>query len=219
MRWLFDIHNPVMRWIVKIFDCMCLSALWVIVSLPIFTIGASTTALFATIHHYIRRDEDGLWGTFWRSFREEFKRSTLCWLVAMLVLILLGVDALVFRTMAIRGEWLGKLYFVILLLIAVVATWIAYLFSYAQQFTGSVKDVLRLSFMLMILHPIKSITVLLILFAGTAMVVLQPGFLMIVPAVTCWLCDVVIDSVFALHLREEDRTQWEETHDSQKTEG
>ena len=61
MGWLFDINNPVMRWIVKIFDCMCLSFLWVIASLPVFTIGASTTALFAAIHRYIRLEEGGLW--------------------------------------------------------------------------------------------------------------------------------------------------------------
>ena len=220
MGWLFDINNPVMRWIVKIFDCMCLSFLWVIASLPVFTVGASTTALFAAIHRYIRLEEGGLWTTFWRAFRDDFKRSTLCWLAVLLVLVLLAVDVLVFRTMAINGQLLGKLYWLILLLIALVATWAIYLFAYAERFTGTVKDVLRTSFLLMVLHPVKAITVLAILLAGTALVVMGPGLLAIVPAVVCWLSDVVIASVFAPHLLPEDRERLEKKRiESQNTEG
>ena len=220
MGWLFDINNPVMRWIVKIFDCMCLSFLWVIASLPVFTIGASTTALFAAIHRYIRLEEGGLWTTFWRAFRDDFKRSTLCWLAVLLIAALLAVDALVFRTMAINGQLLGKLYWLILLLIALVATWAIYLFAYAERFTGTVKDVLRMSFLLMVLHPVKAISVLAILLAGAAFVIIGPIALSIVPAAVCWLCDIVIAGVFAPHLRPEDRERLEKKqNESQNTEG
>ena len=141
MGWLFDINNPVMRWVVKIFDCICLSILWVAACLPIFTIGASTTALFATIHRYIRLEEGGLLKTFFRAFRDNFKRSTLCWLVLLAVFALLTVDVLVFRTMAVNGQFFGKLYWLVLLLIGVEVTWMAYLFCYAERFDGGVKDV------------------------------------------------------------------------------
>ena len=77
MRWIFNIENPVMHYIIKIFDCMCLSLLWVLTCLPVFTFGAATTALFSTIRHYIRMEEESLWGTYWGAFRENFKRSTL----------------------------------------------------------------------------------------------------------------------------------------------
>lgn len=209
MRWIFDINNPVMRWIIKIFDCMCLSFFWVITSFPVITIGASTTALFAAIHRYIRLEEGGLWKTFWQAFRENFKRSTLCWLVMLLVLALLAVDALVFRTMALNGQFPGKLYWVVLLLIGVAFTWAVYLFAYAERFTGGVKDVLRFSFMLMIVHPVKAITVLVILLVGAGLVMQGPSLLMIMPAAICWLCDIVIASVFAAHLRSEDRERLE----------
>ena len=210
MGWLFDINNPVMRWVIKIFDCVCLSFLWVAACLPIFTAGAATTALFATIHRYIRLEEGSLLKTFFRAFRENFKRSTICWLVVLVVLVLLAVDVLVFRTMAINGQPLGKLYWLVILLLGVVATWTAYLFSYAERFDGSIKDVLKLSFLLMVLHPVKAVTVLLTLLASAALVVIGPVALSVVPALACWLCDVVIASVFSQHLREEDRQKLEE---------
>jgi uncharacterized membrane protein YesL len=128
----------------------------------------------------------------------------------MLILLLLGVDMLVFRTMAMNDQPLGKLYWLVMLLFGIAATWLAYLFSYAERFNGSVKDVLKLSFLLMMLHPIKAVTVLVILFAGAAFVVIGPVALSIVPALVCWLCDVVIADVFSQHLREEDKQKLED---------
>jgi uncharacterized membrane protein YesL len=210
MRWIFDINNPIMRYVIKIFDCMCLSALWLVTCLPIFTIGASTTAMFAVIHRYIRLEEDRFWRVFWKTFREEFKRTTLCTLIALVIFALLIVDALVFRTMAMNGQFLGNLYWVILLLIAIVATWLAYLFAYVERFTGGVKDSLRFSVILLFLHPVKAITILALLLLSGAAILMIPGLLAIVPGIACWLCDIVIDSVFAPHLREEDRQRLEE---------
>lgn len=210
MERIFDINNPVMRWIIRIFDCMCLSVLWLAASLPVITAGASTTALYAVIHRCIRLEEGSLWKTFWQAFRENFKRSSLCWLIALAVLALFVLDALVFRTMALNGQPLGGLYWLILLLIAIALTWMAYLFCYAERFTGGVKDVLRFSFLMMVLHPVKVITVLVILLGGAALVLLAPGLLVILPAAVCWLCDVVIAGVFAAHLRPEDRQRLED---------
>jgi uncharacterized membrane protein YesL len=211
MRWIFDINNPIMRYVIKVFDCMCLSVLWLAMCLPVFTIGASTTAMFAVIHRYIRLEEEGLWKTYWKTFREEFKRATLCTLVALGILALLVVDALVFRTMVLKGQLLGNLYWLILLLIGIEATWLTYLFAYIERFTGGVKDTLRFSLLMMILHPVKSLTILALVLGSGALVILAPGLLAIVPAACCWLCDIVVASVFVLHLREEDRQRLEES--------
>lgn len=51
--------------------------------------GASTTALYATVYHYIRKDEGTLWRTFWGAFRESLKRSTVVWLAVLAVVALL----------------------------------------------------------------------------------------------------------------------------------
>ena len=86
MRWIFDIENPVMQYVIKVFDCMCLSVLWLLFSLPVITAGASATALYAAVYHYIRRDEGHMLRTFWGAFRENLKRSTVVWLAAGVVL-------------------------------------------------------------------------------------------------------------------------------------
>ena len=207
MRWLFDIENPVMRYILKIFDCMCLSILWLVCCLPILTAGAATTALYATVYRYLRKDEGHLMRTFLGAFRENWKRSTFVWLVLLAAGILLGADMLVFRTMALQGQFLGKLYWVILLLIGVWITWLVYAFAYCARFHGSVKDVLRGSALLMLLHPLRALTVFLPTAAGVLVVCMVPGFASIVPAVVGLTCSITLEKIFRLHGRGESASQ------------
>jgi uncharacterized membrane protein YesL len=70
---------------------------------------------------------------------------------------------------------------------------------------------MRFSLLMMILHPVKSLTVLALVLGSGALIMLAPGFLTIVPAACCWLCDIVVASVFMLHLREEDRQRLEDS--------
>lgn len=204
MRWIFSVENPVMQYIIKAFDCMCLSVLWLLFSLPVITAGASTTALYATVYHYIRKDEGHLWRTFWDAFRENLKRSTLLWLVVLLMTALLAVDILVFRTMAINGDPLGRLYWLILLLCCVAITWVAFLFAYAARFQGRVRDILRVSFMLMAAHPLKAAVVFVIAGAGILLSLMAPGLLTISPALICLAVSMITENIFASHLKQKD---------------
>ena len=103
MRRLLDINNPIMRFLVNMFDLMGLSVLWVVFSLPIFTMGAASTALYSAAYHHVRKGEDYLWNSFFSAFKENFKRSTLTWLVALAILGFLGADALLLRSLILRG--------------------------------------------------------------------------------------------------------------------
>lgn len=202
MRWIFDIENPIMHYVIKIFDCMCLSVLWLLFSIPVITAGAATTALYATIYHYIRKEEGHLWRTFWGAFRENLKRSTLLWLVVLAVAALLAVDVLVFRTMALNGEPLGKLYWLILVLCGVAVTWVVYLFAYAARFQGKVRDVLRVSITLILVHPLKTLIVFVLVAVGILLAAMVPGLLTILPAGICLVASMIMEGIFALHLRQ-----------------
>ena len=104
MKRLLDIDNPVIRFIIKIFDCMLLSVLWLAFSLPIITMGASNTALYAAVFHHIRRDESYLWRSFWGAFKENFKRSTLAWLPMLAMILFLAYDAMALHLLIRSGN-------------------------------------------------------------------------------------------------------------------
>lgn len=204
MKRLFNLESPLMVFLIHVFDCVLLSLLWILFSLPIITIGAASTALYTTVYRYLRRDEGTLWRTFWKAFRENAKRSTLVWLAALAVLVILTVDVLVSRTLLITGQAMGFLYWGALVLLCVAVTWCAYLAAYSARCNGSVREVLRISFLLMLFHPIRALGVLAPILAGTAIVLVIPSMVIFLPAATCWISSVVIEPVFRLHMRSED---------------
>lgn len=204
MRGIFNIDSPLMSFLVKVFDCIGASILWLLFSLPIVTMGAAGAALYTTVYKYLRRGEGRLWQTFWSAFRENLRRSTLVWLAALGVLALLAADALVFRALKLSGNPFGEVYWVVLALICAAAAWTAYLSAYAARFSGGARDVLRFSFLLMTTHPVRALEVLAPILAGAALALIAPALAAVLPAAVCWLNSMVLEKVFLLHMRPED---------------
>ena len=205
MRRFLNIDNPVMRGLSRVTECLVLSILWLVFSLPIFTLGAASIALYDTVYHYIRRGEDYLWHTFWSAFKESFKRGAGAGLIAVLALVLLFFDSLVFRSLYLQGKPLGHLYWVILGMMAIVCGWAQFLFAYCARFEGGVLESVRLSFLLMAAHPLKSLMVLLFVAIAVALILIVPFLVFLLPAFVCWLSSITIEQIFFAHMSEEDR--------------
>ena len=89
---MFSLNGPLWRALNFIGDVVILHFLWVVHSLPLVTIGASTTALYYAAMRRIRTDEGSVWSNFRQSFRENFRQSTLYWLGLALAAAVLWLD-------------------------------------------------------------------------------------------------------------------------------
>lgn len=58
-------------------DFFILSALWILCSIPVVTIGAASIALYDTVAHCFRYQEGGMVSRFFRTFKKELKRGIL----------------------------------------------------------------------------------------------------------------------------------------------
>ena len=204
MKQIFNLDSPVMTVTSKIFDCICLSLLWALFSLPVITMGAASAALYCSVSKNIRRDRGKLWKTFFDSFKENFKRSTLLWLTELTITAVLITDAIVFRNMYRNGEPLGGIYWVILVFICIDVTWMIYLTAYSARFNGSIKEVLKFSLVLMALHPIRSLEVFVPALGGMIVALILPGLSIILPSAVLWACSFAVERVFVMHMRKED---------------
>lgn len=92
-RSIFDSDRLVWRGISAGMDLVYVSLLWLVCSIPVFTIGAASTALYDTVIHCVRRREDSLLARFFGTFRAEFKTATLSWLLWLAGLILCALLA------------------------------------------------------------------------------------------------------------------------------
>ena len=81
-RSIFRPYGPVWNFCNIITDALLLSLLWCLCSLPLLTLGASTTALYDAAVHGIRYREPGTYRRFFTTFRRELKTAvpvTLLW--------------------------------------------------------------------------------------------------------------------------------------------
>ena len=83
------------RFFLKLSYACCLNFLWLICSLPVFTIGASTTALYYTSFKIAKDEGSFITTMFFRSFRQNFKQATIIWLIMLATGLIIGVDAVV----------------------------------------------------------------------------------------------------------------------------
>ena len=88
----FSYESRFSQLVLKICYACCLNLLWLICSLPIVTIGASTTALYYASLKIIRDEEGNLAAKFFRSFRENFRQATVLWLILLGLGLFLGGD-------------------------------------------------------------------------------------------------------------------------------
>ena len=91
MRNLFNPDAPIIQALNKFSWMLWYSCLWVLCSVPIFTIGASTAAMYQMA---FRMHEEGDYNTknFFLAFKENFKKGTAIWLLILLSALLLAVS-------------------------------------------------------------------------------------------------------------------------------
>lgn len=92
MSGIFNLDNPVMQFISKIFDLVILNLIFILSCIPIITIGASLSALNYVCLKMVRGEEPYIWQNFWKSFRQNFKQGTFIWIIFLLIAAFLGMD-------------------------------------------------------------------------------------------------------------------------------
>ena len=90
MSEIFTTDNMVIRILNRIGDILILHFLWLLCSLPIVTIGASTTALYYTAMKAVKYEDGYVARRFFKSFKENFKQSTIIWLIMLFAGFLCG---------------------------------------------------------------------------------------------------------------------------------
>lgn len=88
----FSYESKFSQIMLKICAACCLNAIWFLFSLPIFTVGASTAALFRVTLKLVRDENPRIVTDFIKAFRDNFKQATVLWLILLGVGILLGTD-------------------------------------------------------------------------------------------------------------------------------
>lgn len=159
MQGFFNYDNPVWRFIGKLGDLILLNILWIICSIPIFTIGASTTAVYYVTMKLVRDEDDSVIKSFFRSFTSNFKQATAIWLILMAAGALFGFDLWFFFTNQMHFSETIRLVLTAVFgggtLILIFVT--LYVFPLQSRFYNPVKRTLFNAFFMSVRHLLQTI--------------------------------------------------------------
>ncbi len=88
----FSYESRFSQLLLKLCYSCYLNLLWFVCSIPIVTIGASTAALYYCTLKIADDDYSYMARMFFRAFRENFRQSTILWLILLALGLLLGGD-------------------------------------------------------------------------------------------------------------------------------
>lgn len=131
-------ESPVIRFLNQLGDVMGMSMLWLVCSLPLITIGASTAGLYAVV---MREEMDGVVKPFFKGFRSSFRKATAAEGIFLLIGGILLADLSWLRGM--EAEWASLLAALIRVLMALAAATAIYTFPLIAVFEQSLRQTLK----------------------------------------------------------------------------
>ena len=147
----------------KITDVACMSVLWLITSLPVITMGASTAAFYSFTLDAVSDSEGGVWNSYFTAFRENFKKSTIIWLIQLALSAFLAVNLYAAWNFYLLKGILGIGLFSLALfgVIVFVCTGI-YLYPILVSYDFTIKKVIGDSFIMAIGNPHVTLSVIVL---------------------------------------------------------
>ncbi|MDD2981074.1 MAG: DUF624 domain-containing protein [Hespellia sp.] len=210
MNRLFNPDNPFMQFISSIFDLVILNLIFILSCIPIFTIGASLSALYYVCLKMLRGEEPYIWQNYWKAFRKNFRQSTLLWILAIVAFVILGMDFYIINS---RDTLAFAVIRVALWLVCLVLVCIfLYLFPVISHFVCTTKQALKNAALMAIAHLPYTLILLaihgLILFLASctpktlALVVVLSGICGF--SVVAFTCCILFDRIFRTYEPQED---------------
>lgn len=156
---MFSPDSKFMQVIGRVTDLILLNIVYLLTCLPIFTIGAATTALYTICFRLMREEYSGIIGPYFRAFKENFKQATLIWGVLLVAVIPALYYMYVLLALSGAMRYAGLLF---ILIAAVVLMTASYVFPWISQFENATAQALKNALILSISHLPRTLAVLAI---------------------------------------------------------
>ena len=168
----FNIESPFFQFMNTLATFIGLNVLFLILCLPIITIGPALKALYTVTMQEARKDHKAIFNAFFGAFKENFFSS------AGTFLLYLGL-ALVFLFNAFfwggQGSIIGTIFLIVFILaLIVLALSFIYIFPLMARFDNSLKQTVKNSIFIPLLHSKETLGIVAIQIAALTLCVFVP---------------------------------------------
>lgn len=201
---LFDYNNKVISALTKIADSVMLGILWIICSIPVITLGASSSAFYYAYNKSIRQESGYALKLFFQGFKANFKQATLCWLVLIVLAVFGFFDCFVLITIGGSSPVSSILLAIMILILVTLSLLALVLFPYIARYENTWKDSLKNSLLILLSNFLWAVLLFLILFAAVFLSMCIPMLCIFMPAVYMFFANKILEHILKKYMRPED---------------
>lgn len=212
MQTLFSPDSKFMLAMSRVCDLLLLNIFFLLSCLPVFTIGAASTALYTVCFRFGTEREQGIVKSFFRAFRDNFRQSTALWLILLLCGGTACWNTLFFYQIPGALHYVFLLFAALLVLVLLIA---GYVFPLLSQFRNDNRSTIKNALILSIGYLPRSLVIAVINVFPLALLVfdlylfLQTGFIWVAVwfSATGYLNSILLKKVFAHYLSNEEESK------------
>ena len=205
----FGIDNPFFAFMGRVGDILILNILFVITSIPIVTTGMSLSAMYRVTLRMARKESNYVAKEYFRACREEWKKSTVIWLI-----MLVSGGVLVFDVTVGKDMW-NALNAAVGALIFIWGMLFTYVFAVQARFENTVKNIFKNALYMAVRHfpftvimmVLNAIPALCILFGSMTMALATPIYVAAGFAVTARINSIFLSRIFRRYAQEEEEAE------------
>ena len=192
---LFDPENSFWSFLTRIYNLAFAGFLWFVTSLPLITIGASTTALYSYAFSVTEQRDGYVSRTFFASFRKHFAKATRIWIGMILVFGFLFFDAYIAST---GNSIVSNIMFFCILSVAIILAMLAvHVFPFLSQWDLPYKKMATSIFLLGVGTLPVSVTLVVVNSLFFLLIYTFPPSALFVQGFVAALCSLFLKSSYS----------------------
>lgn len=208
---MFNPENKFWMFMDKVMNATIISLLWLVFSLPIVTIGASTAAVFQFTLHQVVDEEGYIWKSFIKAFRQNFKQATILWLGQLAIGTFLLFDLYMCIQMQVPVSIKIPVFGVLGGICLIWLLTAMYMLPILAIFQVTVKQVVRDSFVMAMGNLVASLVILAIYAGFAALAYMWPILMPFCVGLAIFVSSYLFHTIFSKYMHPSRGDSEEET--------
>ena len=175
-------------------DVILAGILWFVCSVPIITIGASSTALYYVTVKSIRHERGRLVKTFFKAFRSNFFASFKIWLLYIVYALVFIANNVAVTMMGENASGLMSMFVKLMFIPAVMP--LPWFFAYVSRFENTTKATISYVYYLCVKNLWRTLELIFMLALTIAVCWLMPAIIPLLPGAVSLSMSYIIEPVF-----------------------
>ena len=202
LRDFFSIDGAFQKYGGFVADTLILGLLWILFSLPLVTIGASTTALYYVATRRIADREGYITSDFWEAFKGNFVKSTLLWIGFSLFTFILVLNIVMASGVGDIASFILPMQ---ILVLAQLVFLFIYMFPITARFEMRKRDIVKTSFFMANRHLLTTLTCVALMAVMLYAIMIMPIMFFLAPGIYAIMSSYMLVRVFKRYRPEMDK--------------